>query len=102
MEKVVTMWNGHCRQKRGMRLKTSQGFFKGDWSPVEARNQKYPSGKICRKVGFLCFLFLLLAECRRLVLGRKRKTVGLVQGWALLRWLVRSSNIGSSLSNNNI
>ena len=40
MEKVVTMWNGHCRQKRGMRLKTSQGFFKGDWSPVEAKNQK--------------------------------------------------------------
>ena len=55
----MTMWNGHCRQKRGMRLKTSQGFFKGDWSPVEAKNQKYPSSKICRKVGFLCFLFLL-------------------------------------------
>ena len=65
MEKVVTMWNGHCTQKRGMRLKTSQGFFKGDWSPVEAENQKYPVAKL----GFLCFLFLLLAECRRLVLG---------------------------------
>lgn len=45
--------------------KAKSRFFKGDWSPVEAENQKNPVAKL----GFLCFLFLLLAECRRLVLG---------------------------------
>ena len=35
------------------------------------------SGTICRKVGFLWFLFLLLAGCRGLVLGLEKEDCGL-------------------------
>lgn len=91
-------WSLHMEEKDQAPDKSR--IFKGAWSSVVAEEQRWPGGGTSPQESGISVVGVSEAWFQ----DERRKIVGLVLRWALLMkfsWLVRSSTIGSSLSNNN-